>query len=131
MQRHTHPAIASQHYRTLDLQSRVQSASPHGLVSLLYEELLRAIDLAIVKTRAGSDQAYAVHTAKAIAILVALESSLDSTKGGTLALTLARIYRACSQGLREATKLGDLEKLTEIREAISQIAYAWQALSDT
>jgi flagellar secretion chaperone FliS len=60
---------------------------------------------------------------------VALEASLDFNEGGHLASTLARIYRACRISLTDATKTGDVQKLEEIRAAISTIAYAWQALS--
>lgn len=126
MQPQADPKIASQHYRMLELTSRIESASPHGLVGLLYEELLRALDLAIA---AAALKKASGHASKALSIIVALEASLDIEKGGDLAVTLARIYRACSQGLNEAARNADPQKLREIREAISNIAYAWQALA--
>jgi flagellar secretion chaperone FliS len=129
MQPRFHPAIASQHYRMLELKSRIESASPHGLVGLLYEELLRALDLAVVSAAKGRAISGSSHIAKALAIIVALEGSLDLEKGGDLALMLARVYRACSQGLNEAVRSGDTDTLSEIRNAISDIAYAWQAMA--
>ncbi len=129
MQPRFHPAIASQHYRMLELKSRIESASPHGLVGLLYEELLRALDLAVVSAAKGREISGRSHIAKALAIIVALEGSLDLEKGGDLALTLARVYRGCNKGLNEAVRSGDTDTLSEIRSAISDIAYAWQALT--
>lgn len=128
MQPRTHPAIASQHYRMLELKSRVESASPHGLVGLLYEELIRSLDLALFSTRKGHDLSGNSHVAKASSILVALEGSIDFDAGGELAATLARVYGACRKGLNEATKNKDEQKLSEVRDAIGDIFYAWQAL---
>jgi flagellar secretion chaperone FliS len=129
MQPKTHPAIASQHYRMLDLQSRVASASPHGLVGLLYEELLRSLDLLIAKHAQGKTIAGNTHLVKALSILVALEGSLDFTKGGELAPLLSRIYRSATRGLNEAARDDDIAKIADARAAISDIAYAWHALT--
>lgn len=130
MQHRANPVVVTQHYRQLELQSRVESANPHGLVALLYEELLRSLDLALAKASAGKPLSGNGHVAKARSILVALESSLDLTNGGELAISLARIYRACSHGLNEAAGSADLDKLSDIRSGIGDLAYAWQALSE-
>lgn len=129
MQRRAHPAIASQHYRTLELKSRVESSDAHALVGLLYEELIRALDLIVVRGKQGGDLAGNGAITKAQSILVALEGSLDFDKGGDLAVTLARVYRSARAELSVSTKAGDMEKLKEIRTAISDIAYAWQTLA--
>jgi flagellar secretion chaperone FliS len=125
-----HPAIATQHYRALELASRVESASPHGLVALLYEELLQSLDLAIARGRKGGVLMGSPGIAKALSILVALEGSLDPERGGDLATTLARIYRSAARTINEAARNGSAERLSEVRSAISDIAYAWAALSD-
>lgn len=129
MQPKTHPAIASQHYRMLDLQSRVASASPHGLVCLLYEELLRSLDLITAKHAQGKVIAGNTHLSRALSIIVALEGSLDFTNGGELAPVLHRIYRSAARSLNEAAKDDDITKINDVRSAISDIAYAWQALA--
>lgn len=129
MQPKTHPAVASQHYRMLDLKSRVDSASPHGLVGLLYEELLRALDQAVVSAGRGQQLAGNSHFTKAQSIIIALEASIDFDKGGELAGTLARIYRACRKEMMDSCATDDVTKLSEVRAAISNIAYAWQALA--
>jgi flagellar secretion chaperone FliS len=129
MQPKIHPAIASQHYRMLDLQSRVASASPHGLVGLLYEELLRSLDLIVAQHAQGKVIAGNAHLTKALSIIVALQGSLDFANGGDLAPVLNRIYRSAARTLNEAAKEDDIGKIEEVRSAISEIAYAWQALS--
>ncbi len=125
----THPAIASEHYRILDLKSRVESASPHGLVGMLYEELLHALNLAIAAATQGHHLQGSSHITKAQSIIIALEASIDFDKGGELAATLARIYRICRREISDSCTTGNARKLSEVREAISNIAYAWQALA--
>lgn len=124
-----HPAIASQHYRMLDLQSRIASASPHGIVGLLYEELLRSLDLIVAKHVQGKVIAGNTHLAKALSIIVALEGSLDFANGGDLAPVLYRIYRSAARSLNEAATDNDIGKIAQVRDAVSDIAHAWQALA--
>lgn len=126
----TPPAVAKQHYRDMELQSRVASASPHGLVSLLYEELLRSIDLLAVTVARGSAVAGNPHHAKALSIFVALESSIDFANGGDLALVLQRVYRSAVRALNDAARQNDIRQISELRSAISELAYAWAALAD-
>lgn len=125
----THPAIANQHYRTLELQSRVASASPHGLVSILYEELIRALDLIILAHSRGNPISGSKQHGKALSILIALETSIDFPNGGDLAPVLQRIYRSAMRALNAAARSNDISDVKDVREAISDIAYAWNALA--
>jgi flagellar protein FliS len=125
----TNPAIANQHYRNMELQSRVASASPHGLVSLLYEELLQSLDLLLVHGGRGKPILGSTHHSKALSILIALESSIDFANGGNLAGILQRIYRSAVRTLNDAARANDLSHVTDVRTAISEIAYAWAALA--
>lgn len=120
---------AGNYYRNLELTSRVGEASPHALVALLYEELLRSLDIIISIASSDTIQPNNTHLAKAQSILVALEGSLDFDNGGELAPVLARIYRSARRELGDAITGSNPEKLAELREAISTIAYAWAALS--
>ena len=126
----THPALANQHYRNMELQSRVASASPHGLISLLYEELLRSLDLLTATATRGSSISGNPHHGKAVSILIALESSIDFANGGDLAGVLQRIYRSAVRTLNDAARANDISRISELRAAISEIAYAWAALTN-
>lgn len=125
-----HPAIVNQHYRNMELQSRVASASPHGLVNLLYEELLRSLDLLMVTVKRGQPISGNLHHAKALSIFIALESSIDFANGGDLAHVLQRIYRSAVRTLNDAAQANDISRITELRAAVSEIAYAWAALTN-
>ena len=121
--------VANQHYRNIELQSRVASASPHGLVSLLYEEMLRSLDLLVVTVGRGAPISGNAHHVKALSIIIALESSIDFNSGGDLAGILQRIYRSAARSLNHAAQANDINDITEVRSAMREFAYAWSALA--
>lgn len=125
----THPTIAHEHYRTLELESRIASANPHGLVSIMYEELLRALDLLILNHKRGKAISGSPHHGKAVSILIALDSSIDFSNGGDLAPVLQRIYHSGLRALNDAASHNVIAGVQEVRNAISDIAYAWNAMS--
>lgn len=125
----SHPTIANEHYRTLELQSRVASASPHGLISIMYEELLRALDLLMLSHKRGNAISGSAHHGKALSIIIALDSSIDFNNGGALAPVLQRVYHSALRALSDAASHNNVAGVQEVRTAISDIAYAWNALS--
>lgn len=68
--------------------------------------------------------------AKALSIIIALESSIDFANGGDPASVLQRIYRSAVHRLNEAARTNDAGSIAELRDAISEIAYAWAALAN-
>ena len=123
-------AAASQHYKKIELESRVTEANAHGLVSLLYKELLVTLDLLVVSANGGAQISGNKYYSKALSIIISLASSIDLTRGGDLAKTLQRVYRGASSELSKAAQWNDVAKIEEVREAISQIANAWNAIAE-
>lgn len=117
---------ARNRYQVLDLSSRMEGASPHKLVAILYEELQNALDGAIRARENGQDIAANSQMARAKSILAALEAGLDFDRGGSLATTLCGIYRAMQRQL--ANTPDDIEKLNEVKAGVANIAESWQAL---
>lgn len=120
------PLRARNRYQVLDLSSRMEGASPHRLVAILYEELQNALDGAIRGRESGQDVAANSQMARAKSILAALEAGLDFDRGGELATTLCGVYRAMQRQL--ATGGQDVEKLAEVRAGVANIAQSWRAL---
>lgn len=121
------PTSARNRYQSLDLASRMEGASPHALVSILYEELERALDIAIHAI--ASEQRITANSqiARAQSILIALESGLDLERGGELAETLGVIYRAM---LRQLARSGhDSAKIGEVKTGIVEMARSWRAIA--
>ena len=123
-------STASEHYRMLELASRIETATPQARVGLLNEELLRTLGHCIAAAANGGAVIGGNDVAKAQSIFAALNSSLALEQGSDLTPTIARVYSVCRENLDDAAATADTHKLTEIRNAISDIAYAWQALAD-
>ena len=119
---------AQSQYKSLELASRVEGASPHALVGILYDELLRSLDVLGAALRQGRDIAREPSAVRARSILTALSASLDFDQGGGVAQTLAGVYRAMTLTLSEATTKGDAAKLAELRDGVATISESWKRL---
>jgi flagellar secretion chaperone FliS len=122
-------AQARNQYRMLELAGRVEAAGPHGLVAILYEELFRALDVLAVAMKRDQSSPKPLDASRATSILIALQASLDSENGGTVAASLGEVYRAMLKSLRQVSAEQDVSKLAELREGVKSIADAWNALA--
>ena len=116
---------AQKRYQALSIASRIEAASPHELVTILYEELLRSLDV----TRAAlvQDKADALRSGqqKCVSILIALEASLDFERGGALASVLAGIYRSIRKELGSLRPSSESDKLDAVRGGVAELLEAW------
>ena len=120
---------ARNQYRSLELASRIEGASPHALVAILYEELLRSLDVLGAALRQGRDIGREAHSQRARSILTTLIASLDFEQGAAVASTLASVYRAMALQLSTAVMNGDEAKLKELRDGVATIATSWGRLA--
>lgn len=121
-------AAARARYRDLDLSSKVEGASPHRLIGILYEELLKTLDTMAAGLAAGGDatkMGMPVRRARAMSILLGLEGSLDHDNGGGLSQGLAAVYRETRRLIGEAITNSDPAPLAQAREIVSEISDAW------
>ena len=118
---------AAEQYRQLDLNSRMASASPHQLVSILYECLNTALATAITAHSAGKSALVTIQLGRARSILSALEAGLDFEQGGEMARTLATIYRSMQRRLSNVTEYP--AALEEVREGVVEISVTWSNLT--
>lgn len=119
---------AGAHYRNVDVTTRIEGASPHRLVGILFEELMTVI-AATKSAIVRRDMARRAESqSRALAILSALEASLDHEKGGEIADMLATVYREARRLLVEGARDPDGATLDEARKLIAEIATAWDAI---
>jgi flagellar secretion chaperone FliS len=114
-------------YRDLDLTTKVEGASPHRLIAILFEELLKSLDTIAAGLAAGSTpftKGMPERRARATAILLGLEGSLDHENGGELARGLAAIYREARRLLGE----GDAASVAKTRTMIAEVSEAWSSI---
>lgn len=114
-------------YSEVDVTARVEGATPHGLVAILFDELLKALGTMAAAERAGDRARSLSVQARALSMLHGLETGIDFERGGEIAANLAKIYR-------EARRLlgthGDarLKAIEEARAMIVMISEAWTAI---
>jgi flagellar secretion chaperone FliS len=112
-------------YQAVDVVSRVESADDHGLVAILYEELLKALDaMAVAAARKDFGQR-GERQAKALRLISGLEASLDFEEGGEIAIGLAKIYREARRLVIAAGRENDARKIVQAREMLGGVAEAW------
>lgn len=121
-------SAASASYKSVDLVSRIEGASPHQLVQVMYEELLKALDAMAVAARRNDFTQRGERQARALAILTGLETSLDFEQGGEIATGLVAIYREARRLLLAAGRENDADRIRQARDMLYEIATAWDAI---
>lgn len=124
----SHFGGAGARYRNIEAQSRIDGASPHKLIAILFEELLCAMDAHKIAMERADIARQADRQARALSILQALDASLDMAKGGQVAANLSKIYREA----RRLTALAGREKnpayIVRAREMVAEISSAWEQI---
>jgi len=121
-------AAAKARYNSIDIATRIEGASPHHLISVLYDELIKTLDTLAVGLSANGtlSRAGAIERkSRASSILFGLEGCLDHTQGGELAAGLAAIYREARRLIDAGVREHDPKWIIQTREMIAEIADAW------
>lgn len=119
---------AGQHYRTVDLTSKIEGASPHRLITILYEELVLALAGLKLAIRRQDGARVNDGQARALSIVQTLDASLDFEKGGEIARALSAVYgetgRLIGAGVRERAP----DRIDRAQKLIAEIAEAWSQI---
>jgi len=115
-------------YRDIDVASRVQGATPHGLIQIMFDELLKGLDTFAAAEAAHDFARRNAAQARTISLLHGLESSLDYTRGGEIADNLGRIYREARRLLGPTSDLEREAAIKQARDMLSTISGAWAAI---
>lgn len=115
-------------YRAVDVASRTGGASPHQLITILFEDLLRELRLGALAIESGDHAAKNDRLTKAVALLFALEAGLDFDKGASVAETLSRFYRGCRDAVMRASIESDAALVRDVVANVGEIAESWKAI---
>lgn len=116
-------------YQTIDLNSRIEGASPHKLVGILFEELLKGLDAMIVAAERRDTAQLALRQSRALSVLGGLHGSLDMEKGGEIAASLASIYREARRLALKGGKECNPAPIGQARAMLAEIAVAWDSIA--
>lgn len=115
-------------YQNIDLSSRIEGASPHRLVAILFDEALKALDAMVAAADKSDYVQLAARQSRALSVIGGLEASLDMEGGGEIAQNLASIYREGRRLTLKGGKECDSAPLMQVRIMLAEIASAWEEI---
>src|SRR5450830_506013 len=118
-------------YQRVSVETAVSQASPHQLVALLLEGLLKNIGAARAALKRGDIAAKGKQINNAVRILdEGLKPALDLAKGGDIAANLNGLYGYCSLRLTEANLRNDDAALADVIRVIEPLADGWRQIGE-
>ena len=116
-------------YRTVGLETSVAGASPHQLVSLLFDALQQSLAAAKGAILNGDIPAKARAISRAVRILEeGLKAGLDADRGGDLAANLRSLYDFCIFRVTEANLRNDAAMVDEVIRLIHPVSDGWNQI---
>jgi flagellar protein FliS len=115
-------------YREIDVASRVQGATPHGLIQIMFDEALKSLGTLEAAEAANDAARRNAAQARVISLLHGLESSLDFSRGGEIADNFGRIYREARRLLGPTPGIGRQAAIAQARDMLGTVSGAWEAI---
>lgn len=118
-------------YANVDLDTSIDSASPHKLIVMLYDGALATLLNAKLNMKAGNIAIKGQAISKAISIIDnGLRASLDKKAGGEIAGNLDALYDYMSRRLLQANLKNDVGIIEEVHRLLADLRGAWVAIGD-
>lgn len=108
--------------------SHVAAADPHALVQILFDEALADLRKGERAIERGDLAAKSAHLSRASTIVAALDGSLDHSRGGDIAGSLAQVYAFARGRITRASVRNDAADARAASQALGEIAGAWRAI---
>ncbi|KTD43219.1 flagellar export chaperone FliS [Legionella quateirensis] len=121
----------SNQYKSIELQTRIDTASPHELIELLLQGARSHIATAQGNIQRNQIKDKGEHIGKAISIVEGLKSSLNQDQGGEIAVNLLKIYDYIQHILLKANLNNDEDLLAQSNMLLAEIHQAWQAINSS
>jgi flagellar protein FliS len=116
-------------YQQVGVETRVGAATPHQLVSLLFDGYMEALAQARGAMRAGQPEAKGQAIGRAVRIVEeGLRAGLDM-KAGSLARDLNDLYNYLTMRLTLANIRNDEAMLDECQRLVRPLVEAWKAIA--
>ena len=123
-------ARAASAYKRVGAQTSIEGASPHQVICLLFEALLRSLQSARGALARGDIDTKGEAIGKAVRILEeGLKSGLDMDAGGELAVNLNGVYNYSILRLTTANLKNDASLIEEVTQLIVPVFDAWKSIN--
>lgn len=120
----------AQVYASNYIETSISEATPHKLVSLLYEGALKHLTLTKIFSEKKDFEKKSEHSNKLLSIFTALKSGVDLEVGGEVSENMYNLYDYCYRKTVEASVRNDARMLDEVQEIIQTLNEAWMQMPD-
>ncbi len=115
---------AREHYRRM----AVESATPAGLVGMLYEGVVTCLRLAMEAAQRNDIPRRVEHANRALDIIAYLRATLDGERGGQVAATLRQFYAVAATRIFDAGVKNSPAMFAELETQFAGLREAWRAV---
>jgi flagellar protein FliS len=116
-------------YKSVGLETAVSGASPHQLVSLLFDALQQSLTAAKGAILSGDIATKGRAISRSVRILEeGLKASLDSERGGDIAANLRALYDFCIFKMTEANFRNDASMVEDVIRVIRPVSDGWNEI---
>lgn len=122
--------LALKAYNSVNIQTGIESASPHRLIQMLLEGALGRIAKAKRHLKDNALAEKGEEISSAISIIGGLRDSLDHKVGGEIVKNLDSLYEYMTYRLMEANLKNDSSMLDEVNELLIEIKTGWDAIGN-
>ncbi|MGB0466195.1 MAG: flagellar export chaperone FliS [Pontibacterium sp.] len=116
---------ALKQYQSVDLRASAETASPHQLITMLFDGALRSLAQARGAIERNHIEERTEHLNKSAEIIVGLRGSLDPEKGGEVAANLDALYDYMTRTLMEANRSNSLAQVQEVMNLLLEVKQGW------
>ncbi|MCE2912420.1 MAG: flagellar export chaperone FliS [Pseudomonadota bacterium] len=118
-------------YRQVGVESQLKMASPHALVTMLFDGFMEALAMARGAMRDGRHDVKGEAIGRAVRIVEeGLRGGLDMQSGGSLARDLADLYSYLGLRLMQAQLRNDERLLEECQRLVQPLREAWASIAE-
>jgi flagellar protein FliS len=120
---------ATKAYQQINISSEAQGATPHRLIGMLLEGVLKRLAEAKGAIERSDTATKGTSIGKAISIIGELQGSLRDTDSHEVAGNLDRLYDYMARTLLQANIESSSAKLNEVAQLIIEIKGGWDAIA--
>lgn len=121
---------AARAYANVGVNTAVEAASPHKLVLMLYDAVLKELRVAKQHMQRREIAPKAAAISKAIRLIdQGLRLNLDMQRGGNIAAQLSMLYDYSERRLLHANIHNDVAALDEVSALIEPLRQAWAGIN--
>lgn len=117
-------------YQQTSVETGIENATPHKLVTMLYDGVLENLALAKGAIQRKNYEQKAEKMNKAVLIIGSLRSNLDMENGGEVSENYEALYSYINRRLLEASLKNDEVILAEVTDLVRELKEAWEMMPD-